>query len=385
MLLKSIKLVNFLSYGDQAESILLEPLNVIIGTNGSGKSNLLEAIELLKATPRDLMTPIRDGGGVRDFLWKGGRNPIATVEVVVALSTKLNIRYFLGFSELHQRFHILSERVEKDTQEQASPYLYYKFEGGQGVLNTQGKGRELEEIETNQSILSQIKDLAQFPELTLIGRSFEKIRLYRDWVFGRFALPRTAQKADLPNDFLAPDCSNLGLVLNRLQENYAFKKRLIKELQVLYAEIEDYYVKIEGGTVQVFFQERMNQTVAPIPATRLSDGTLRYLCLLVILCHPNPPPLVCIEEPELGLHPDVLPNIAQLLIEASERTQLIVTTHSDVLIDALTERPEAVLVAEKTETGTTLTRLNKEDLAPWLEKYRLGEFWTRGGIGGTRW
>ncbi len=71
--------------------------------------------------------------------------------------------------------------------------------------------------------------------------------------------------------------------------------------------------------------------------------------------------------------------------EASTRTQLIVTTHSDVLVDAMSDQPESVLVAEKTESGTTLTRLNAEKLKPWLEKYRLGQLWTRGEIGGTRW
>ena len=100
---------------------------------------------------------------------------------------------------------------------------------------------------------------------------------------------------------------------------------------------------------------------------RLSDGTLRYLCLLAILCHPEPPPLICIEEPETGLHPDILPTIAELLIEASQRTQLIVTTHSDILVSALSDIPEAVLVCEKDEDGTHFKRLNKDDLKEWLK------------------
>jgi predicted ATPase len=133
--------------------------------------------------------------------------------------------------------------------------------------------------------------------------------------------------------------------------------------------------------VQVFFTEG-NFTV---PATRLSDGTLRYLCLLAILCDPEPPPIICIEEPELGLHPDAIPKVADLLISASERTQLIVTTHSDILVDAMTERPEVVLVCEKHEGQTTMNRLDTAKLQSWLDKYRLGELWTRGEIGGTRW
>ena len=140
-------------------------------------------------------------------------------------------------------------------------------------------------------------------------------------------------------------------------------------------------MSIEGGTVQVFFHE----AGCTIPATRLSDGTLRYLCLLAILCHPEPPALICIEEPELGLHPDLLPKVADLLVEASGRTQLVVTTHSDILVSAMTERPEDVLVFEKHEGCTQARRLKAEALSSWLNKYRLGDLWLRGEIGGTRW
>lgn len=386
MLLKSIKLKNFLSFGEQANEISFGALNVIIGPNGSGKSNLIEAVELLRAAPKDLLTPIRDGGGIRDWLWKGAKGiPAATVEAVVSHPKTGNIRYSLGFTEVAQRFEILDERIEKKTPDAGhqKPYLYYKFEKGHGVLNIKGKERKLqhEEIVPTESILAQRKDPDQYPELTYLGNAFGKIRLYREWSFGRYTVPRLPQKADLPNEMLEPDASNLGLVLNRLRREPAVKQRLLQGLRVLYDGIDDYDVQIEGGTVQVFFHEG-NFTV---PATRLSDGTLRYLCLLAILCHPSPPPLVCIEEPELGLHPDVLPTLADLLKEAAERTQLIVTTHSDVLVDAMTDRPEDVLIAERGPQGTSLTRLDADKLKPWLGKYRLGQLWTRGELGGTRW
>ena len=99
-----------------------------------------------------------------------------------------------------------------------------------------------------------------------------------------------------------------------------------------------------------------------MPATRLSDGSLRYLCLLAVLCNPTPPLVVCIEEPELGLHPDIIPEVAKLLVEASSRSQIFVTTHSDVLVDALTETPEAVIVCEKEEGATRMRRLDAEEL-----------------------
>ena len=112
---------------------------------------------------------------------------------------------------------------------------------------------------------------------------------------------------------------------------------------------------------------------------------MRYLCLLAILCDPEPPPLICLEEPELGLHPDLVPKIAELLVAASERTQLIVTTHSDILVDALTDWPEAVVICEKHDGKTTMRHLTGEEVQPWLEKYRLGQLWNRGQFGGNRW
>ena len=87
----------------------------------------------------------------------------------------------------------------------------------------------------------------------------------------------------------------------------------------------------------------------------------------------------------MGLHPDIIPEVAKLLIDASKRSQIFVTTHSDVLVDALSEVPEAVVVCEKVDGATQMRRLDGESLKPWLEKYRLGELWTSGEIGGNRW
>lgn len=388
MLIHSIKLNQFLSFGASSEAVPLRPLNVIIGPNGAGKSNLLESVALLQSAPDQLLKPIREGGGVRDWLYKGGSGtPVAALNVVLSNPKGPQpLRYCLEFTEVGQRFQIVDERIENEhpaNKKHPQAYFYYHFNSGRPVLNVKDQKRALqqEDVDLEKSILAQRRDPDQYPEVTYLGQVLSKIRLYREWSFGRYTPPRLPQKADLPNEHLEPDGSNLGLVLNRLRRDPVVKQRLLEALQALYDGIDDYDVQIEGGTVQVFFHEGR----VTIPATRLSDGTLRYLCLLAVLCHPNPPPLVCIEEPELGLHPDVLPTLADLLKEAATRTQLIVTTHSDVLVDAMSDQPDSVLVAEKTDMGTTLTRLDAEKLKPWLEKYRLGQLWTRGEIGGTRW
>ena len=112
----------------------------------------------------------------------------------------------------------------------------------------------------------------------------------------------------------------------------------------------------------------------PISAARLSDGTLRFIAILATLLNPNPPPLICIEEPELGVHPDALAIIADLLIEASNRMQIMVTTHSDALVSALTNHPDAIVACEKPQHRTTLRRLTDpqrlHELAPGISARR---------------
>lgn len=193
---------------------------------------------------------------------------------------------------------------------------------------------------------------------------------------------RLPEQTDLPNDFLLPDASNLGLILHDLSQTSAKRDELGEYLRKFYERARYITTKIQGGTLQLYIEEEGGRL---IPATRLSDGTLRYLCLLAILLHPNPPPVIGIEEPELGLHPDILPTIAELLRKASERTQLFVTTHSDTLVSALSDTPECILVCESTPDGTTMKRLEAEPLREWLEKYSLGEIWRMGEIGGNRW
>ena len=386
MFIKRIQLNNLLSFGPDTEALELRPLNVLIGPNGSGKSNLIEAIGLLKATPRDLIVPIREGGGIRDWIWRGDpRASSAHIEVIINNPRGSSaLRYRLGFAERGQQFELTEERIENKEKDLFHSMPYYELQYGRATLSYRGEKQHqlrLEEINPQQSILAQRKDPDQYPELTWLGETFGRMRLYRESSFGRRTPPRQPQPADLPNDFLLEDGRNLGLVLNRLKREPKIKDLILETMRQLYEGVIDLDISLEGGTVQVFAQEENIM----VPATRLSDGTLRFLCLLAILCHPNPPPLVCIEEPELGLHPDVLPVLSDLLREASQKCQLIVTTHSDMLVDTLTDTPESVVVCEKHDGKTEMHRLDKSDLAEWLKRYSLGELWTRGDLGGNRW
>jgi predicted ATPase len=259
--------------------------------------------------------------------------------------------------------------------------LVARSEGRKRVVRLNGRRIAAASLKPGQSVFSRPHLAARFRPLVTLSDWLTQIAIYREWAFGPRSAIRQPQPTDARSDFLAADGLNLGMVLSALGRNPEVKERVVTALQRLYDGITGYEVVVQGGTVQIFLHEGRRD----ISATRLSDGTLRYLCLLAILCHPEPPPLVCIEEPELGLHPDILPGLADLLREASQRMQLVVTTHSDILVDALTDTPESIVICEKDERGTHLRRLDKEQLEPWLEKYRLGELWTSGELGGNRW
>ena len=388
-LLLRIKLDNLLSFGPKAAPLELENLNILIGPNAAGKSNLIEALSLLRATPvsatssnMDIRGVVRRGGGVNEWLWKGGKRELASIDVVVNHPKgKQPLRHRLAFRGDEQGFRLQYEQIENEAPIKNLGLPYYSLRYGRSVAKTLGVQRRLGQVNTELSILAQRRDPEQYPEIAHLAEAYEKIRIYREWAFGRNTVFREPQKADMRSDRLEEDFSNLGLFLSRLRKTPKAKAAILDGLKDLYEGVTDFEPVVEGGTVQVFFSEGDFS----VPATRLSDGTLRYLCLLAILCDPDPPPLICIEEPELGLHPDILPKLADLLVQASQRTQLIVTTHSDLLVDAMTEHPEAVVVCEKHDGKTEMRRLKKAELASWLGKYRLGQLWTRGQIGGTRW
>jgi predicted ATPase len=404
-LINSIVLKNFLSFGNEGESVDLGPLNVFIGPNASGKSNFVSAVALLtKAVAQGgLSAQMRGGGGVEEFLWKGEpSDPIAEIDVIVHYpevgdaSGTGPLRYKLCFTRVGQRVQIVEEVLENASplpvSQGADDDFYYRNQNGHRVLklkNSVGarEKRSLDsgEINPEETILSQRRDPDTYPEITYLAEQLSKAKLYAYYGFPDYVPPRAPQRVDTPDDFLAEDARNLALVLNSLDRKPKVKEQFIGAFRKLYDAARDIRTITQGGVVQIYVYEKGAHETITIPATRLSDGTLRYLCLLTILCHPTPPPLVCIEEPELGLHPDILPTIAELLIDASKRTQLIVTTHSDALVSAFTESPECVLVCEHDLAGTHLRRLTKEKLTGWLDDYSLGDLWRMGEIGGNRW
>lgn len=385
MLIQHLKVSGLLSFGPDGIDLPMRPLNVFIGPNGSGKSNLMEVLSLLRASPKSLPEPIKEMGGVREWMWKGKDAPSeAVIDVVLAPYAMLRaIRHLLSIREHGSRFEVSDEHIEDEALEGEKTWSYYSYgRGHPSLFDFQEVERKLkrEQVLPEESILSQVKDPERYPVLAMLQEAYGSFKLFRNWSFGPAALLRREQSTHGRSDFLEDGGENLALVLSRIRNKV--KDRLIDSLEKLYDGVQDVGFDIEGGSVQLFLEEAGGRS---IPATRLSDGTLRYLCLLAILLHPEPPPLIMIEEPELGLHPDVIPHVAKLLKEASEKTQLMVTTHSRMLIDALSDDPESVVVCTKEDGQTQMERLSSADLNEWLEQYSLGDLWSKGEIGGNRW
>ena len=386
VLIREITPSNFLSFGPDTAPIELRSLNVLIGANGSGKSNLLEAIAFLRAAPTVFQKVMSAGGGVTEWIWKGNPAADASIDAVLTYpDTAQPLRHAIGFAANNHAFRLSYEVITNATYTEAQSTFsaYYRYQDGSPLLWRKGFDTvwESPDIDLNRSILAQRTDPDFYPALAYLEEVYSKIRIYRVWGTDvdstlRAFQPETAQTKTLEEDFF-----NLKPFLRRLWQNPESKEKIRESLRDFMSDFEDLVFDSLDDFMQLYFIERGNR----ISARRLSDGTLRWLCLLAILCDPNPPPLICLEEPEVGLHTDMLPKIADLLTEASERTQLIVTTHSDILVDALTETPEAILVCEKKNGQTQIERLDQAEIGIWLDKYRLGELWLSGELGGKRW
>ena len=390
-LLQRIRAKNLLSFGSDLINLELGSLNVLIGPNGSGKSNLLDAISLLQAAPRNLAGPVRSGGGVQDWVWRGDPDGGAFVGAHIMGPYSFGnkrvpkaIVHEIVFGHVYHAFWLINEEILRAYDDSEVEFAYSLLDQipSEVFRIADGEdGRKSLQLARDQSIISQRKDPVNFPEFDRLNWAYSQIKMYRAWPFGRASVFTRAQSTDVISRPMAEDFSNAWIFMNRLRKRPETKALLIEKIADIYEGVTDFDFDIVGSTVQVFLTEGRYT----IPASRMSDGSLRFLCLLAILLDPEPPRFIAIEEPELGIHPDLIHKIADLLIDASTRTQLVVTTHSEILVDALHERPEAVVVCEKHDGQTTMERLDASKLAIWLEKYRLGDLWTSGQLGGVRW
>ena len=382
--LQSIGLKNILSFKDA--KLPLDSLNVLIGPNAAGKSNLIDVIGLLQAAPGDLNAAILRGGGAPAWIRKGeeGATGVAGIDCDLALDSE-TLSYSLEFSAADRAFLIQHESLRRASQRSA--YMYFERSAASVKLRKHprngGPAAQTAPISSHASVFSAIRDPLDRTPITRLGTELGRIRIYRSFNTGPQAQARTGASTSVPKEFLDDTGHNLAVVLQEMTFDGTIE-RVNEYLRRLADQFDDVRVRLDSGVAQVYLKEKGIEQ--PIPAARLSDGTLKFLCLMAVLLHASPPPLICLEEPELGLHPDALQLVAEVLRDAADRSQLIVTTHSEALIDALSGRPEAVVVCERDfDNATSFRRLSSANLSLWLERYRLGELWRKGEIGGNRW
>jgi len=426
--LKSIRPVNLLSFGPNTEEIELRALNFLIGPNGSGKSNLIEIVGLLSKLPdKDPWSTVIQTGGAREWIWKGKNVEHKTPSLSIVSAGKpypierpnirsygedesgmLNaikieptafvekpISYSVSLREQDGSFEVVTERfqeVDRWENDEIQP-PWFERDGWLGKIENVKMGPDsperLSSLPPQRSVLSMLGSAniitGHLFHIQEFAEDIGRFAFYRDWVFGSDSEIRDVQPVGLDSYRLARDSSNFAQVLKAWRDRgeQAVFDKLIALMQKFYEPIKDVDTELLGTHLRIMIKE--DGLNSRTPASRLSDGTLRWLMLLIVLLDPAPPPVICIDEPELGLHPDMLPTLADLLVDASTRTQLIVTTHSDSLLDSFTETPEVVCVCEKVDGSTVIRRLDKERLKVWLGEYSLGKLWASGEIGGNRW
>lgn len=401
MRIESITVTGLLSFGWERTTLELGPQSVLVGPNSSGKTNLLLALDLLHAAAIDIRTVPSAHGGAWEFFHKGkGGDGKIVLEAVFTSEAWLPLRYIITLAMDKEQLVVEEERLEtRDDIGEDGPFCLALVAVDMALLQVRAEGKDRAERPAMASFgpLSRYSsamtpsvgllrrfaaDRHQMPWLADVAETLDNIAVYHSLPLGSPGDPaRLFQPADEDDRRLFPDGSNLALVLNRLKKDDKTRARLLAEVCAVYEQLRDFDVDIRAGYVQLYVQEESGYSMS---AGRLSSGTLRWLGLVTLLVDPAPPSVLCIDEPELGLHPDLIHRLAGLIKEASERCQVVITTHSPDLVSEFSDCPESVVVCERPFDVTELKRLEREPLAHWLAEYSLGHAWQSGAIGGRR-
>jgi len=366
-------------------------LNILVGPNGSGKSNLIDCIRIFRYAPYDIQETFKDSG-FEDWLYKGASDKSGTAFLQVTATlpeTHKQIRHQLKLGPPLSSRAPLEEVISSSEGEGDSELYFVGSHRSGATISSAGVSRRQRErklgdaeYDSFRSILSQIRDVAQYPEITLLGSLYSRCRIYSEWSFGRGSQLREATPAGRSETTLSETMSDLALVLNGLEKTPAHE-RIRQQLRELKETYVDYVTRILFGRVGLELLEKPFDL--PLPAKRLSDGTLRFLALAAILLNADPPPIICLEEPELGMHPDMIRMVARMIVDCSEKTQLIVSTHSEHLLTALQDDFDALFAFDAGLDGSIVRCFSQNEYKDWREDHTLGELWTSGELGGNRW
>ena len=348
-------------------------LNVLIGPNGSGKSNLLRALDLIATSAAgNLRDFILRKGGFPRLQWGESTEPI-TFNVVTGTAEQI---YEVELSPMpgSASFRVSSESLAFPAPAAPGTHLFLRAGGHLELL--QGDRMEVpypaSEIPHDETVLSMVTALWSHPAPYEFQQYLRSWAIYHDLRVDEHAgIRRSAIKREERR--VSRDGQNLTAVLDTLYAG-EFKETIDNAMSAAFpGDYEELILRpAEPDRIQLYL--RRKHGARQDSAADLSDGTLRFLLLLTILASPDPPPLIAIDEPEGGLHPSMLPIIAEFANAAATRTQVILSTHSPQMLDAFGEDLPAATIFNWVEDQTELKIIAGEELKKWVDEYSLGRF-----------
>lgn len=346
------------------KKLRLGPINVVIGPNGAGKSNFIGVFSFLNAIREGrLQDYVRKAGGAEQVLHFGSRT---TQELMLRVSFQDEVNGYLLVLKPSADDSLYPAREAAYFWDKRYPQPYSQD------LSSRENGRE-----------AGISDPQAQRTGSWVREHLGRWRLYHVHDTSETSpLRKTAQVND--NAYLRPDGSNLPAFLYLLQvkhpEAYGLIRRSVQRVTPFFDDFDLAPDRLNENVIRLAWKHKNSDQY--FGAAALSDGTLRFIALATLLLQPEQyrPSVIVVDEPELGLHPSAIAYLAALVKQASQHTQVILSTQSSLLLDHF--QPEDVLVAERVDGGTTFTRLDPERLAGWLEDYSLGQLWEKNELGG---
>jgi predicted ATPase len=367
--LKSITIKGYKSIHELID-FEIRPLNVLIGANGAGKSNFIGGFRFLASVVGDnFPVDVRKWGGP-DALLHYGRKITPRLEMEVLFNPEFSVTGTV------QNGYKISLEPTQDNQfvfTRETPWIagygYKEYALGVG----HGTARVLvDQDEASQKVSRYV---------------VEKMKSWRQYHFhdtGDTALVKQPQRI---NDTLRlkPDAANLAACLRRWAKEPFFQpsyQRIVETIRLVAPFFGDFVFRDDETEILELEWTEIGYPDTPWKAHVLSDGTLRFMCLVGLLLQPTSflPDIIIIDEPELGLHPFAINVLAALIERAAETRQVIISTQSVELLNAL--KPEDIVVVERENNSSVFRRLDLDDLKDWLEDYSLGELWLRNILGG---
>jgi len=371
-------------------------LNVVIGPNGTGKSNLLRMLELISVSAQGRLGKyIQKSGGMEPLVWDGISDSICfdikSSRLLPSWSTERNwLTYGVELSRLGKSgtYSIGREKLlyfhRKKPKERVEPFTILERQKMTGRIFDENL-KEL--IASEESMLQDetLLGLTAGPfiinqHIPIFRQQLAEWRVYHDVDVSQSstlrqpAIARSEKTVD-------PDGQNLIPVLHTLYTgDRDFKKDIDMAMRAAFGDDYEELVFPPAADQRIQLRVKWKSLQRGQTAADLSDGTLRFLFLLTVLASPSPAPVIAIDEPETGLHPSMLPIVAEYAVDAAERVQVILTTHSPQFLDAFEDTKPTTTVAKWVNGETILKTLSGEKLERWLKEYSLGSLYRSGEL-----